>query len=129
MVSRAWDEYLGPAGLGPKPEKIRTSVAAEMFVTAEAIRKHPRSFYLQGLGWMRDGLFRFAYSKWALGGVYELTWHIIFGQPAYMEKYPIPVCELFRCNMTSAIQDNTFVRKGIAEIKAKERAANIASSH
>ena len=53
-VRRAWEELFGPAGLGPLPDAIRASVAAEMFVTADAVRAHPREFYLQALQWMVD---------------------------------------------------------------------------
>ena len=123
LFNRAWDELFGPLGLGEKPDRIRCSVFAEMFVTAETIRRHPRDFYLKILRWMHTSLFSGALNTWEIGGVFELSWHIIFGQPAYMEKLLIPECELFRCNETAAILDHQFLHKAISAIRAAERKA------
>ena len=121
LFNRAWDELYGPLGLGEKPDRIRCSIFAEMFVTAKAIRRHPREVYLKILQWMHTSFFSGALNTWEIGGVFELSWHILFGQPAYMEKLPLPECELFHCNETAAILDRQFLWKAIGAIRLAER--------
>ena len=64
MVNRAWGELFEPSGFGPMPDKIRSSVHGEMFVTAAAVRAQPREFYLQALQWMKQSLVKGPWNRW-----------------------------------------------------------------
>ena len=46
-VANAWEEFFGPAGLGPLPAEVRYFCCAQFVTRKEQIRRHPRSFYLQ----------------------------------------------------------------------------------
>ena len=46
-VANAWQEFFGPAGLGPLPDEIRYFCCAQFVVRRWHIQQHPRQFYLQ----------------------------------------------------------------------------------
>ena len=96
-VLKGWVELLGPAGLGSVPERTRTSVGAELFVTMERVLAHPRNFYVWALNWLAITTARNTLTGYELGLIFEHTWHYIFGEPIFLEAATIPECELYLC--------------------------------
>jgi hypothetical protein len=97
-ILMSWTEFFGPLGLGPVPNQIRASVGGEMFVTKDRIQSHPREFYLRMIEWMISANSRHQLNSYEIGCVFELIWHIIFGEPALMPlDLTIAECELYRC--------------------------------
>ena len=106
-LSAAWDTFFGPAGLGKIPEEVRCSVTAEFFVTRERIQAHPREFYLKNVEYIMTAGPKYGLNSYTLGCIYEIAWHFIFGEPAYMEGLTIQPCDLFECNTTEIEQYHT----------------------
>lgn len=46
-VKLAWEQFFGPAGLGPMPPEVQYYCCAQFLVTSERIQHLPREFYLQ----------------------------------------------------------------------------------
>ena len=98
MIAYAWETLFGPAGFGPIPEKVRCSFTAEFFVPREAIRAHPREFYLKAIQWILDTEKMTDMGDYAVAVMFENIWHVIFGADAVMEKLPVESCELYECD-------------------------------
>ena len=96
-IAKAWDHFFGPAGLGAMPQKIRAATTAEFFVTKERIRLRPKEFYLQARQWIMDAEAQRVFGSWELAVVFELLWHYIFGEPAFMARPALQPCEMYHC--------------------------------
>lgn len=96
-VAKAWDLFFGNAGLGPMPPKIRAATTAEFFVTRDRIRRRGRKFYLHAIHWIIEAEKSGHFNSWQLGVIFELLWHYIFGEPAYMQGPTLQPCELYHC--------------------------------
>lgn len=96
-VSKAWDNFFGQAGFGEMPERLRMWLVGEFFVRRENIRLRPREFYLKALQWSIEAIEAGLFTDWQMGVVFELTWHYIFGQPAYMTGVTVEPCVLYKC--------------------------------
>ena len=90
-----WDTLFTREGLGEMPEKSQASKGSEFFVTRERITARPRSFYLKLLQLIHDNPLKL--SVYDLGVLFENTWHIIFGEPAFLEGLTIAECDLYDC--------------------------------
>ena len=90
-----WDTLFTRQGLGEMPEKSKASKGAEFFVTRERITARPRSFYLKLLQLIHDNPLKL--SVYDLGVMFENTWHIIFGEPAFGEGLTVAECRLYDC--------------------------------
>lgn len=98
-MSKAFDAFFTPAGLGELPEKIRCATTAEFFVTREKIQLRPREFYVQAQAWISEAESTQLLSSWELGVVFELIWHYVFGEPAVMTQPSLKPCELYKCGL------------------------------
>lgn len=113
-LKKAWEHFFEPAGVGKIPEKIRCSVTGEFFVTRERIQRHPRDFYLRMVQWMLSSDEQ-DIGSYALGAVFEYTYHIIFGEQSFMTAPPLKTCELYRCSPEEVIASSN--HKGDYELK------------
>lgn len=102
LLTQAWEYFFEPAGFGKIPEKIRCSVTGEFFVTKEKIQRHPRELYLRMVQWMLETGKKQDISGYALGAVFEYTYHIIFGEQHFLMEAPLEACELYSCNSEEA---------------------------
>lgn len=98
LIGRLWNELLAHHGFGALPDKVRLGGGAEMFVTKEAVQRNGREFYLRALSWMHYAREETGMGEWGVGGVFELLWHVIFGQEAYMKDLTIKECDLYHCD-------------------------------
>ena len=98
-ISMAWDTLFEPAGLGEVMDRTRCPIAAEFFVTRERIRARPREFYLKAISWVITSKDRLGLTRYEAGCVFEHLWHVIFGEPAFMEELTIAECDLYDCNL------------------------------
>ena len=73
-------------------------MAAEFFVTRERIWAHPRQFYLQAIEWVITGAQKVGMDRYEVACTFEHLWHVIFGEPAFMEKLTIEECQLYVCD-------------------------------
>jgi len=96
-VSKAWDRFFGRANMGRMPTKIRLPTVAEFFVCKQRIYLHTRQFYLQAIQFIVDSRKADEYTDWELGVTFELLWHYIFGEPAYMNGVTVDPCTLYQC--------------------------------
>lgn len=106
-LSAAWDQFFEPAGLGEIVDRVRCSVTAEFFATRQRIQAHPREFYLKAVEYIMTAGPKHGLTGYTLGCIFEISWHLIFGEPAYMEKLSIEPCDLFECNSTEIEQYHT----------------------
>ena len=72
-------------------------LVAEFFVRRERILLRSRTFYLQALKWISDIRAADEFTDWEVSVTFELLWHYIFGEPAYMPGVTIKPCMLYRC--------------------------------
>lgn len=98
-VALAWEEFLGPAGLGDVPGEIQYFCCGQFAVTRERIMLLPRNFYLQAIYWIENstlgGSISPVYSK---SLVFETVWHLLFGEaPRMAHPDPEDECQTYRC--------------------------------
>ena len=102
-IAWLWDTLFAREGMGDAPEKSRSSLVGEFFVTKARIVAHPRSFYTKLLQVIHENPRKLA--TYSLGVLFERTWHVIFGEPAYMEGLTIAECELYECKAQAIYKD------------------------
>ena len=93
----AWDYFLGPAGFGPLPESLRFLPGGEFVITRSKILARPRQFYLDAISFLLEFSESGQMTSFELATVFELTWHIIFGEAADHSTVQTKVCELNPC--------------------------------
>eukprot|EP01059_Diplonema_ambulator_P013910 TRINITY_DN24606_c0_g1_i2.p1 TRINITY_DN24606_c0_g1~~TRINITY_DN24606_c0_g1_i2.p1 ORF type:complete len:442 (+),score=10.40 TRINITY_DN24606_c0_g1_i2:228-1553(+) len=81
-------------GLGSLPRCLSMYCCAEFAVSREAIRSKPLSYYKElwsrTLNFVLDQNTARKYKGWSLrqiGGIYEHSWHVMFGEPMMMQPY------------------------------------------
>ncbi|CAF3521003.1 unnamed protein product, partial [Rotaria sp. Silwood2] len=83
--------------LGPPPENgVRTHCCATFVVKRQAILAHPKKFYSNII----DYILANQQSDQLTGRTLEYTWHMIFGQPAYINYR---TCDVFVCDSRGII--------------------------
>lgn len=96
MIAKLWDNFLGPQGLGPVPEKVHVILGAEFLVRRGRILARSRRFYLDALAFIMEFKKDGGLSSYELAITFERVWHVIFGEEPTAPP-ALTFCQLFRC--------------------------------
>ena len=95
---KTWDQCLGPAGLGPLPERIQYVCCSQFVVDRATVQKRPKAFYQAAMSYMQNNTlhgFRHVDKNFILGDVFTIMWPVIFGGTTHYQ--PSPLCDLYAC--------------------------------
>ena len=101
-----YDELLGPAGLGPMPNRIEFYCCSQFAVTRDRIKARPRKFYTDVLMYLHQTQIQGNHHRdkvFTLGDVFTIYWPLMFGESAILGPQ-MSDCELFDtpdCNRPS----------------------------
>lgn len=96
-IGKAWDLFFRKTELGEMPDRLRMALVQEFFVRRERIQLRSRQFYLQAIQWVADARRANEFTDWEITTVFELLWHYMFGEPAFMPGLTVKPCTLYRC--------------------------------
>eukprot|EP01064_Diplonema_japonicum_P036286 TRINITY_DN8101_c0_g1_i1.p1 TRINITY_DN8101_c0_g1~~TRINITY_DN8101_c0_g1_i1.p1 ORF type:complete len:549 (+),score=44.05 TRINITY_DN8101_c0_g1_i1:94-1647(+) len=110
-----WSEM----GLGSLPRCLSLYCCAEFAVSRDAIRSQPLMFYKElwsfTLNFVLDQNTARKYKGWSLrqiGGIYEHSWHVMFGEPMTMQRYE-NYCDYFNPGAGSPCRDQSSNRTAL----------------
>lgn len=80
------------------PAKLRMPLVAEFYARKERIQLRSRKFYLQAIRWVLDVRKADEFTDWETSVTFELLWHYIFGEPAFLPGLTVKPCDLYKCD-------------------------------
>ena len=88
-----WDDYFKPYLNIDLPDELNHECCAQFIVTRSIIRRLPKYVYER---WF-DLLMNIAPDDYSMGMGFEVVWHIIFGEPPFLEDLPAYYLKSFKC--------------------------------
>ena len=90
FLEKTWSRHFEPILKIPFPKHLQFMCCAQFVVSAQTIRRHPKSTYVALYKLVMDPAHG---DEWPVGAGLEFVWHILFGEPADMcEGQPAEEC-------------------------------------